>query len=172
MVAPLGFKWNYLRKSLMGTMQRCCVLFWTNPGGSTLQNCHYMASYLPSQTIQIRWARHAGESRTLINCAQTIMDAGYLDDIALLANTPAQAETLLHSLEWAADGIDLHVNAKMKYVCSDQRGDISTLKGGPLKLVDKFTYLESSVSSTETANNTRLANGWTAIGHMELRPER
>ena len=27
------------------------------------------------------------------------------DDIALLTNTPAQAETLLHSLEWAAAGI-------------------------------------------------------------------
>ncbi len=26
-------------------------------------------------------------------------------------HTPAQAETLLHSLEWAAAGIGLHVNA-------------------------------------------------------------
>ena len=31
--------------------------------------------------------------------AQTITDADYADDIVLLANTPAQAETLLHSLE-------------------------------------------------------------------------
>ena len=30
---------------------------------------------------------------------QTIMDADYADDIALLANTPAQTETLLHGLE-------------------------------------------------------------------------
>ena len=30
---------------------------------------------------------------------QTFMDADYADDILLLANTPAQAETLLHSLE-------------------------------------------------------------------------
>ena len=34
--------------------------------------------------------------------AQTITDAGYADDISLLANTPAQAETLLDSLERAA----------------------------------------------------------------------
>ena len=67
--------------------------------------------------------------------AQTITDADYADDITLLANTPAQAETLLHSLERAAAGIDLHVNAdKMEYMCFNQRGDISTLKGGPLKL--------------------------------------
>ncbi len=38
-------------------------------------------------------------------------DAGYADDIAVLANTPAPAETLQHSLEGAAAGIGLHVNA-------------------------------------------------------------
>ena len=42
--------------------------------------------------------------------ARTITDADYADELALLANTPAQAETLLHSLERAAAGIDLHVN--------------------------------------------------------------
>ena len=30
---------------------------------------------------------------------QTITDVDYANDISLLANTPAQAETLLHSLE-------------------------------------------------------------------------
>ena len=34
--------------------------------------------------------------------AKTITDADYADDLALLANTPNQAETLLHSLERAA----------------------------------------------------------------------
>ena len=43
-----------------------------------------------------------------------------------------------------------------------QRGDISTLNGNSLKLVDKFTYLGSSVSSTEKDMNTRLAKAWTA----------
>ena len=67
----------------------------------------------------------------------------YSDDIALLAYTPAQAETLLHSLERTAAGIGLHVNAdKTEYMCFNQRSDISTLKSGPLKLVDKFTYQE------------------------------
>ena len=46
--------------------------------------------------------------------AQTITDMDDTDDIALLANTPAQAKTLLHSLEWAADGIGLHVNTDKK----------------------------------------------------------
>ena len=71
--------------------------------------------------------------------AQTITDTDYADEIALLVNTPAQAESLLYSLERAAGGISLYVNAdKIEYMCFNQRGDISILKGGPLKLVDKF----------------------------------
>ena len=82
--------------------------------------------------------------------AKTITDADYADDIAILTNTPNQAETLLHRLERAAAGICLHVNAhKTEYMCYNQTGDIYTLDGNPLKLVDKFTYLGSSVSSTE-----------------------
>ena len=95
--------------------------------------------------------------------AQTITDAEYADDIALLAKTPTQAETLLHILVWAASCIGLYVNAdQTEYMCSNQRGDISRLKGGPLKLVDKFTYLRSSISSTENDINRWLAKTWTA----------
>ena len=89
---------------------------------------------------------------------QTITDADYADDIALLANTPAQTEILLHSLERAVAGIDLHVNAhNTEYMSFNQRGDISILNGSSLKLVDKFTYLGSRVSSTERDINSRLA---------------
>ena len=95
---------------------------------------------------------------------QTITDTENADDIALLANTPAQAETRLHSLEWAAAGIGLHLNAdKMEYMC-----DISTLNGSSLKLLDKFAYLGSIVSSTETDINRRLANIWTAIDRLPV----
>ena len=48
--------------------------------------------------------------------AKTITDADYTDDIALLANTPNQAETLLHSLERAATGIGLHGTQNWMYV--------------------------------------------------------
>ena len=97
------------------------------------------------------------------NCVST--DADYADDLALLANTPNQAETLLHSLERAAAGIGLHVNAnKTEYMCYNQTGNIATLDGASLKLVDKFTYLGSSVSSTEKDIDTRLTKAWTAIG--------
>ena len=99
--------------------------------------------------------------------AKTITDADYADDIALMANTPNQAETLLHSLERATAGIGFHVNAhKTEYMCYNQTGNISTPDGTSLKLVDKFTYLGSSVSSTEKDIDTRLTEAWTAtIGY-------
>ena len=59
--------------------------------------------------------------------AQTNTDVDYADDIALLANTPAQAECLQKSLERAS-------------------GCIASLKSGPLKLVNKSPYFRSGVS--------------------------
>ena len=101
--------------------------------------------------------------------AQIITDADYADEIVLLANITAQVETLLHSLELAAAGIGLHVNAhKTRYTCFNQRGDISTLNGSSQKLVDKFTYLGSSVSSTEADIDTWLAKAWTAIDRLSV----
>ena len=65
--------------------------------------------------------------------APTITDVDNADNIALLANTLAQGETLLHSLERTTAGIDLHVNAhKTEYMYFNQRGDISTLNGSSL----------------------------------------
>ena len=108
--------------------------------------------------------------------AKTITDADYADDIALLANTPNQAETQLHSLEPAAAGIGLHVNAhKSEFMCFNQKGDISTLDRTSLKLVDKFklgdeTLLPrgSSVSSTEKDIDTRLTKTWSAIERLSI----
>ena len=100
---------------------------------------------------------------------KTITDADYADDLTLLANTPNQAETLLHSLERAAAGIGLHVNAhKTEYMCYNQTGNITTLDGASLRLVDKFTYLGSSVSSTENDIDTRLTKAWTAIDRLSI----
>ena len=100
---------------------------------------------------------------------QTITDANNADDIALLANIPTQAETLLHSLERSAGGIGPYVNAhKKEYMCFNQRDEISARNGSSLKLLDKFTYLGSSVSFTETDINTRLTKAWIAIDRLSF----
>ena len=100
--------------------------------------------------------------------AKTITDADYTDDIAILANAPAQTETLLHSLEQASTG---HWPPwQCTHMCGTyvlkSKGDISTLNGSSLKLVDKFTYLGSSISSTKTDTDMWLTKTWTAINRL------
>ena len=91
------------------------------------------------------------------------------DDIPLLANTSIQAKSLLHSLEQAAGDISLHMNAsKAEYMYFKQEGAISNLSGDPQKLVDKFLYLGSCVSFTESDINIHLTKVWTAIDWLSL----
>ena len=57
--------------------------------------------------------------------AKTITVADFADDIAILANTPDQAETLLHIFERAAAGIGLYVNAhKTECMCYNQTVEV------------------------------------------------
>ena len=51
-------------------------------------------------------------------------------------------------------------------MCYNQTGDISTLDGTSLKLVDKFTNLGSSISSTEKDIDTRLTKARAAIDRL------
>ena len=53
-------------------------------------------------------------------------------------------------------------------MCYNQTGHISTLDGASLKLVDKFTYLGSSVLSTEKDIDTRLTKALTAIDKLSV----
>ena len=51
-------------------------------------------------------------------------------------------------------------------MCFNLKRDISTQIGGFPKLVDKFTYLGISISSTENDINMRLSKAWTAIDRL------
>ena len=53
-------------------------------------------------------------------------------------------------------------------MCFNQTGEISTQSDSYLKLVDKFTYLRSSVSSTEKDIDTRLTKAWTTIDTLSV----
>ena len=101
--------------------------------------------------------------------AQTITGVDFSDYVVLLVNTPTQAKSQLYSLERAAAGIGLNVNAdKTEFMRFNQRSDISTLNGRSLKLVNEFTYLGSSISSTENDINTRLAKARTALDRLSV----
>ena len=73
----------------------------------------------------------------------------------------------MYNLERAPAGIGLNVNThKTEYMSFNQASNISTLEGTSLKLVDKFTYLGSSISSTEKDIDTWLTKAWTAIDKL------
>ena len=87
-------------------------------------------------------------------------DADYADDSAFLANTP-EAESLK---EKKAGSIDLYVNSNRIEIISFKRErTIFILSGKPLKLVDQFPYVSSSISSTESDVNVRLTKASIAI---------
>ena len=67
-------------------------------------------------TLNVDWSDerkwlYTKKARSRPYPAQTITGADYADDIALLAITPTQAEPLQQSLELAAGGIGLYMNA-------------------------------------------------------------
>ena len=62
----------------------------------------------------------------------------------------------------------MSMHKKTEYMCFNQTSDISTLNGSSLKLVNKSTYLGSSVSSTETDIDTWIAKAWTAIESLSV----
>ena len=57
---------------------------------------------------------------------------------------------------------------KTEYMYFNGEGDISTLNGNPLNIVDKFTYFNSSVSSTKSDVSIRLTKAWTAIDRLSI----
>ena len=94
-------------------------------------------------------------------------DTGYADDRALLANTLSQVKSLLHNLEQTAERISLYFNTnKTEFMFFEQKGDIFTLCGKPLKLVDHFPYVVRNISSTESDVNIRLVMACSAINML------
>ena len=98
--------------------------------------------------------------------AKTITDADSADDIALLANIPNQAE-VWNEPPQAIASMSMHTKLNICAIIK-QATDISTLDGISLKLVYKFTYLGSSVSSTKKYIDIRLTKAWTAIDRLSI----
>ena len=79
--------------------------------------------------------------RSLRNPAQAITNAEYANDIALLENTPTQAEFLLHSLEQASAGLGLHVKAdKTEYMGFNRRGHDSVSQKYAVSSIQPIGY--------------------------------
>ena len=96
-------------------------------------------------------------------------NADYSNVLVLFANTPIQAESLQRYREQEARGIGLYVNANKKIDdVLNTEGAISTITNKPLKTEDQFAYHGSSISSTESDVDIRLAKAWNAIGRLSI----
>ena len=102
--------------------------------------------------------------------AKTITDADYADDSESAKYTRPKPKILQHSLERATAGIGLHVNAhKTEYMCFNQTGDISTLDGSSLKLVDKFHLPRNQCLINRKGTSTRgLRRPWAVIDMLSI----
>ena len=93
-----------------------------------------------------------------------MMNAYFADGLELLTNISAQ-----HHLESVARGIDLCGNTiKTEYMCFKQKEAISTLRGKSLKFVDKFTYLDNNISSTESDSYNCIEKAWTTMDMLSI----
>ena len=94
--------------------------------------------------------------------AKTIPNADYADNIAL---RPKLCYVVWNKPLQSSVSMSTHTRWN---ICALIKQAISALNGSSLKLVDKFTYLGSSVSSPETDINTRLAKAWTTIDWLSV----
>ena len=102
--------------------------------------------------------------------AMKITDAGYADDLAVLADILKDATFLLHSIERTAKEIGFYLNAdKTEFICFNQDASerMKSLDGEKIKQVEDFKYLGSYIASTEHDVNIRLGKAWNALNELD-----
>ena len=102
--------------------------------------------------------------------AKYLTDTDFADDIALISQSLADAESLLQSLEKASNSVGLYLNEKKtEYVnkcANNSEYGIKTLNGTLLKQVLDYIYLGSYISSSFKDFNTRKGMAWSACNDM------
>ena len=98
---------------------------------------------------------------------QKITDADYADDLALFSDSIADATSLLHYVEDAAQKIGLYVNArKTEFLCYNTTGTMKSLSGDNIKQQEEFVYLGSNIASTKRDIEIRLGKAWGALDRL------
>ena len=101
--------------------------------------------------------------------AEVVTDLDFADDIALLSDTPAEAQELLQRVEEQAQTVGLHMNSdKTKVMKYNENRDvpIRSLNGNNLERVTDFQYLGSWVDSSEKDIDIRKAKAWVACNRL------
>ena len=102
--------------------------------------------------------------------ATYLTDTVFADDIALISESLENAQSLLHSLEEAANCVGLYLNeTKTEFLTkgiSYINNGISTIRNSKLKQVEDYKYLGSSICSSIKDFNTRKGMAWSACNDL------
>ena len=103
--------------------------------------------------------------------ARHLTDADFADDLALISGSLANAQSLLSSLEKAANCVGLYLNeSKTEYLnhCQiiDSDFSIKTINGRELKCVQDYKYLGSFISDSVKDFKTRKGMAWSACNDL------
>ncbi len=101
-----------------------------------------------------------------------ISDVDFTDDLALVTNTAAEAQSLLLSLEHAANEVGLHLNeGKTKYIGLNLHEDdgqyIKAASGEEIEKVEDFVYQGSRIMKSEKDFEVRKAKAWGACHKLK-----
>ena len=101
--------------------------------------------------------------------AQYLTDLDFADDLALIAESIKNAETLLQSLEEAAAAVGLLCNeTKTEFISTSTSSDtIHSLSGAPIKQVEDFVYLGSHIMESKKDFKSRKGMAWTACNKLD-----
>ena len=102
--------------------------------------------------------------------AETVTDAGFADDIALLSDLITQAQELLRRLEDSAESVGLYMNAKKTKAVvynQDPSQTLTSKAGDPIEIVPDFVYLGAWVDSSVRDIKIRRAKAWSACHKMK-----
>ena len=150
------------RQRLLRHCSRCAARRYINP-----IPIYHLLDYVLRTTINLTKENgfKLAKERSRKYPAQTITDVDYADDKALLEYSPALAETQQHSLEQAASGIVLHVNAdKIIQVFQSKRRHLHTQgwsseTNGQVLLPQKRRLINTGLGKARTAID-RLSVIW------------
>ena len=102
--------------------------------------------------------------------AKYLTDTDFADDIALISQSLADAESLLCSLEQASNCVGLYLNeTKTEYInrCTiDTDHGVKSLNGTSLKQVEDYVYLGSRIMTSLKDFNTRKGMAWSACNDL------
>ena len=98
-----------------------------------------------------------------------LADIEFADDIALLANSAIDAQTLQQTVKLIAASVGLKMNeSKTKYMTEGNIEDnITSLNGENIEKVDNFFYLGSKIRASKSDIDARKAKAWAACHKLK-----